>query len=149
MSRSPARAAGALWRALPGDVVGRGVVALSGARVSRAVDVEGVGLVTLVEDARLARWLDAIPRAPTAMTFGGVVLARTRLSDVLVRHEAEHMRQWARLGPLFLPAYLCAGAIARLRGADSYAGNRFERAAVEASGRPTAIRAAAGYDSGS
>jgi hypothetical protein len=34
-------------------------------------------------------------------------------------------------------------------GADSYAGNRFERAAVDASERPTAIRAVAGYDNGS
>jgi hypothetical protein len=143
------RVARVLWRAAPGDLLGRGVVALAGARISRVVDVDGVGRVVLVEDPRLGRWLDAIPLDPTAMTFGGVVLARTRLADVLVRHEAEHVRQWARLGPLFLPAYLCAGAIARLGGADRYAGNSFERAAVDASGRPTAIRAAAGYDSGS
>jgi hypothetical protein len=147
VSRSAARVAGALWRAFPGDVVGRGIVALAGARASRTVDVEGVGRVVVVEDLRLGRWLDAIPRDPTAMTFGGVVLARTRLSDNLVRHEAEHVRQWTRLGPLFLPAYLAAGAIARSRGVDSYTGNAFERAAVAASERQTAIRPWAGYDS--
>ena len=147
MTRAPVGAVGALWRALPGDLLGRGVIALSGARVTRTVVVEGAGRVVLVEDPRLGRWLDAIPRDPTAMTFGHVVLARTPLSDRLVRHETEHVRQWARLGPFFLPAYLLAGAVARLGGADSYAGNRLERAAVEASERPTAIRAVAGYDS--
>jgi hypothetical protein len=145
MSRRPVPFARALWRALPGDLIGRGACALSGARTSRVTDIEGVGRVVLVEDARLGRWLDAIPRHPTAMTFGGVVLARTRLSDGLVRHEAEHARQWARLGPLFLPAYLCAGLAALLRVADSYRGNRFERAAVDASERSTAVRATAGY----
>jgi hypothetical protein len=107
--------------------------------------VADVGWVVLVEDARLGRWLDAIPRAPTAMTFGRIVLARSPLSDRIVRHEAEHVRQWGRLGPLFLPAYLCAGAIARLRGADTYAGNAFERAAVGASDLAPAIRTGAGY----
>ena len=146
--RRPAvRAARDLWRALPGDLVGRVVIALSGTRATRIVDVEGAGRVVLVEDPRLGRWLDAIPRDPTAMTFGHVVLARTPLSDRLVRHETEHVRQWARLGPFFLPAYLLAGVVARLGGADSYNGNRLERAAVEASERPTAIRAVAGYDS--
>jgi len=130
---------------LPGDLLGRGALALSGARVSRVVDVGDVGRVVLAEDRRLGRWLDVIPRAPTAMTFGRVVLARSPLSDRVVRHEAEHVRQWALLGPLFLPAYLCAGVIARLRGADSYAGNAFERAAVDASDHATAIRAGAGY----
>jgi hypothetical protein len=136
-----------LWRALPGDVLGRGILALSGTRASRVLDVDGVGRVVLAEDPRLARWLDAVPRAPTAMTFGHLVVAREHLSDGLVRHEAEHVRQWTRLGPLFLPAYLTAGAIAGLRGADSYAGNRFERAACGAAELPTAIRAVAGYDS--
>jgi len=140
---------GALWRAVPGDLVGRGVIALSGARMTRSVDVDGAGRVLLAEDPRLARWLDVVPHAPTAMTFGRFVVARAPLSDRLVLHEAEHVRQWGRLGPLFLPAYLCAGAVARMLGADSYAGNRFERAAVDASERPTAIRAVAGYDIGS
>lgn len=138
-----------LWRALPGDLVGRGVMMLAGARVTRTVGVDGVGRVDLVEDPRIARWLDAVPRAPTAMTFGRVVVARERLSDGLVRHEAEHVRQWTRLGPLFLPAYLGAGVVARLRGSDTYTGNAFERAASRAADLPTAIRAAAGYDIGS
>ena len=148
--RRPAvRAARAIWLALPGDLVGRGVIALSGAHVTRIVDVEGAGRVVLAEDPRLGRWLDAIPRVPTAMTFGGVVLARARLPDRIVRHEAEHVRQWTFLGPLFLPAYLCAGAVARLRGLDSYTGNALERAASLAADLPTAIRAVDGYHIGS
>ena len=137
-----------LWRALPGDLLGRGILRLAGVPVSRTVDVDGVGRVIVAEDPRLARWLDAVPRDPTAMTFGHVVVARERLSDGLVRHEAEHARQWARLGPLFLPAYLIAGALAGLRGSGSYEGNPFERTASRAADLPTAVRTVAGYDIG-
>lgn len=152
-SRAPLQAVPAIvraaWVALPGDLLGRLAVRLAGARVTRTVVVDGIGRVELAEDPRLAWWLDAVPRAPTAMTFGRVVVARRSLSDGLIRHEAEHVRQWTRLGPLFLPAYLGAGVVARLYGSDTYTGNPFERAASRAADLPTAIRAAAGYDIGS
>jgi len=63
------------------------------------------------------------------------VLAREPLSDAVVAHEAEHVRQWTALGPLYLPAYLAASAEAALRGGDSYRANRFEAAAFAAGER--------------
>ena len=125
----------AAWRALPGDLIGRAVLRLARVPVTRRVAVDGVGRVDLAEDPRLGRWLDAIPRTPTAMTFGRIVLAREPLSDAVVAHEAEHVRQWTALGPLYLPAYLAASAEAALRGGDSYRANRFEAAAFAAGER--------------
>ena len=142
----PARLARAAWRALPGDLLGHLVVRLAGARVTRRVEVDGVGEVILAEGSRLAPWLDRVPRRPTAMTFGGVVVARVRLSDALVRHEAEHVRQWSALGPLFLPAYLVASVVARSRGDDRYRGNALEAAAFAAEDLPRAVRPLDGYD---
>ncbi len=133
----------AAWRVLPGDLIGRAVLRLAHVSVTRRVTVDGVGRVDLAEDPRLGRWLDAVPRTPTAMTFGRVVLARGSLSDALVAHEAEHVRQWTALGPLYLPAYLVASAEAVLRRGDSYRANRFETAAFAAGDRVAAERAAA------
>jgi hypothetical protein len=136
----------AAWRAVPGDLLGRLVVRLAGARVTRIVEVEGVGLVHLAEDPRLGRWLDRVSRTPTAMTFGNVVVARRPLDDALVRHEAEHVRQWGLLGPLFLPAYVLASVVARARGDDRYRGNVLEAAAFAAEAGPRAVRTVNGYD---
>lgn len=136
------------WRTLPGDILGRAVVQLAGAHVTRRVDVEGIGRVDLAEDPRLGRWLDCVPRRPTAMTFGGVVIARHPLTDALVRHEAEHVRQWAALGPFYLPAYLVASVLAGSRGGDRYRANAFEVAAFAAEDGPRAIIAMDGYDTG-
>jgi hypothetical protein len=132
----------AAWRALPGDLIGRAVLRLARVSITRSVAVDGVGRVDLAEEPRLGRWLDAIPRTPTAMTFGRVVLAREPLSDALVAHEAEHVRQWAALGPLYLPAYLAASVEAALRGGDRYRANRFEAAAFAAAARAAGARAA-------
>ena len=140
------RAVRSSWRAVPGDLLGRMILVLAGVRVSRRVEVEGIGRVDLAEDTRLGRWLDRVPGHPTAMTFGGVVVARMRLEDALIRHEAEHVRQWGLLGPLFLPAYLVASALARGRGDDRYRGNPLEAAAFAAEGGPRAIHAVSGYD---
>jgi hypothetical protein len=136
----------AVWRAVPGDLLGRLVVRLSGARVTRTVEVEGVGLVHLAEDPCLGRWLDRVSRTPTAMTFGNVVVARRPLDDALVRHEAEHVRQWSLLGPLFLPAYLAASIAARARGDDRYRGNAMEAAAFAAAAVPRAVHTLSRYD---
>jgi hypothetical protein len=145
---SAARFARTAWRAIPGDLLGRLVVRLAGARVTRRVVVDGIGRVDLAEDPRLGRWLDRVSRTPTAMTFGNVVIARRRLDDALVRHEAEHVRQWSVLGPLFLPAYLAASAAARGRGDDRYRGNALEAAAFAAETGPRAVRTVSGYDTG-
>ncbi|MEY3019975.1 MAG: hypothetical protein RLZZ272_959 [Actinomycetota bacterium] len=67
-----------------------------------------------------------------ANTVGQVVLARSgRPSDVLLEHEAVHVRQAERLGPLLLPTYVILGA---LRG---YRANPLERAARLGAARVT------------
>lgn len=77
-----ARLAAAAWRALPGDLLARVAGAASGSpRETRRVallDAAGRAVVeaSIVEDPRLARFLDAIPVRPTAMTLGRHVFAR-------------------------------------------------------------------------
>lgn len=123
-----------VWRALPGDLVGAGAALLAGARSRREVDVvrdDGTLLcrAVVVEDARLDRWLDRMPLRPGAMTFGRYVLARRVLSEATLRHELEHVRQWSRFGPLFLPAYLLESTLVRATGGHHYRDNVFELAA--------------------
>ncbi len=62
-----------------------------------------------------------------AITLGHVVLGRSAaaLSDTRA-HERVHVRQYERWGPLFVPAYLCSGALAFLRGKHPYFDNYFE-----------------------
>ena len=82
----------------------------------------------------LVAWLlrRAVPLADgaLAMTLGHVVLGQH--ADGLARcrnHEHVHVRQAERWGPLFVPAYLIAGALAWLRGGHPYFDNPFEREA--------------------
>ncbi len=132
------------WRALPGDLLGRAVLVAfaPGASARRGPvgglrDREGPPLEALVvEDARLAHYLDAVPLRPTAQTLGRYVLARRPLPPGTVRHELEHVRQWARWGPFFLPLYLAESARALATGGDTYRDNRFEIAARAAEERP-------------
>jgi hypothetical protein len=66
----------------------------------------------------------------SAMTLGHVVLGRDRDALEWSRaHERVHVRQCERWGPMFLPAYGIASAIARARGADPYRDNSFEHEA--------------------
>lgn len=97
-----------------------------------------LGLLLLPFGARL-RIVDGVieiaaRRAPprrrwpfTAITFGHVVLG-THAQELqrLRAHERVHVRQCERWGPLFLPAYLLAGAWQWLRGRDAYWDNPFE-----------------------
>ena len=64
-----------------------------------------------------------------AITFGHVVLCVDRLDPVTFEHELVHVRQYERWGPLFVPAYLLAGAWALLKGRHAYLHNPFELAA--------------------
>jgi hypothetical protein len=74
-----------------------------------------------------------------AMTLGHVVLARDATASVVNRrHELGHVRQAELLGPLFVPAYLLAGAWARLRGRHWYRDNWFERDANRRARDPVA-----------
>jgi len=59
-----------------------------------------------------------------------VVIGRSVAALDLTRaHERVHVRQCHRWGPLFIPAYLLASAIACLRKQDPYRANPFEREA--------------------
>jgi hypothetical protein len=123
----PARNA---WRALPGDLAGLAVMRLCGGlRPSREVSRPNGPPALLVEDPRAARYLDHVPLKPYAQTLGRYILARGRLPDQTIRHELEHVGQWSRLGPLFLPVYGAASLVAVLAGRNRYFDNVFEIAA--------------------
>ena len=79
-------------------------------------------------------WLPAVLRratpmagGATAVALGHVVLGRDPACLAGTRvHERVHVRQAERWGPLFVPAYLVAGAVQMLRGRDPYRDNPFE-----------------------
>jgi hypothetical protein len=72
-----------------------------------------------------------------AITFGHVVLSVDELDEITMRHELEHVRQYERWGPIYLPAYLAASVRALLRGEHHYRDNTFEIAARRAEREPT------------
>lgn len=62
-----------------------------------------------------------------AMTLGHTILGQTEDALAITRdHEHVHVRQYEVWGPLFVPAYFLASAIAWMQGRDSYRGNAFE-----------------------
>jgi hypothetical protein len=78
-----------------------------------------------------------LARGADAMTLGHVVIARDARALELTRtHERVHVRQYELWGPLFVPAYLLAGAWALLQGGHPYFDNRFEREARQESDEP-------------
>jgi hypothetical protein len=125
----PVRSPGAVGRRLaawvpppPRTRIGRIAVAIWASPLSL------IGLVLAGAAGRRPRWdprhgclvVDAV-RGPSATalrlvgaeanTVGQVVLSRhARTSPVLLAHEAVHVRQGERLGPLLFPAYLWLGA---------------------------------------
>jgi hypothetical protein len=71
-----------------------------------------------------------IPGGASAMTLGHVVIARDQAClDLSREHERIHVRQAERWGPFFIPAYLIASILVKLRGGDAYMDNPFEREA--------------------
>lgn len=105
---------------------------LGGARASvesGVLEVHGPGI---------RRLLGALPVGfrIQAITLGHVVLGRDpECLDRTRAHERVHVEQCQRWGPLFIPAYLLAGAFAWLRGGDAYRDNSFERQAYAAEAR--------------
>ena len=82
--------------------------------------------------AFLLRKLVPLPGGASAMTLGHVVIARDPATHTDTRsHERVHVRQCERWGPLFIPAYLGASLVLKLRGRDAYRDNPFEREAYE------------------
>lgn len=69
-------------------------------------------------------------RRGSALCLGHVILGRDRTAlDHARDHEHVHVRQYARWGPLAVPAYLLAGFLAWRRGGHWYWDNPFEREA--------------------
>lgn len=96
----------------------------SWAVVDGVLELHGPGIAWLLRNCTL------LPGGASAITFGHVVLARDAASHNRTRaHERVHVRQCQRWGPLFIPAYLTASLIAKLRGGDAYRDNIFEREA--------------------
>jgi hypothetical protein len=72
-----------------------------------------------------ARWF-LLRRGYHAIALGHVVLMAEEASLDLLPHEMVHVRQSERWGPLFIPAYLAAMLVLRVRGRDPYHDNPFE-----------------------
>jgi hypothetical protein len=126
-----------LW-ASPTTLVGL-ALALTALRRGRVLVVGGV----LEVSGPLVRWvlthLVPLRGGATAITLGHVVLGRdVRALDETRAHERVHVRQYERWGPLFVPAYLAAGAWAVMRGGHFYFDNVFEREALSAEPSPQA-----------
>jgi hypothetical protein len=117
------------WRALPGDSLGMAVMRGCGIEApTRIVESGGVTAV-MVEDPRVERWFRAHLMPVQAQTLGRYILARGPVPPDILAHEVEHIRQWSRLGPLYLPAYFGSSAAAWFRGRRPYWDNAFEAAA--------------------
>jgi hypothetical protein len=122
------------WAA-PATLLGLLLGACAYARATRYRREAGV---LEVSGPRVARWLSYPWYGGgqfAAITLGHVVLARSEEAHARCRaHERAHVRQYERWGVFLLPAYLIAGAVAKLRGGDAYHDNYFEvraRAAEE------------------
>ncbi len=80
-----------------------------------------------INGPRIAKILRTLPTPAMAMTFGHVVFGvDQRALDVTRRHEAVHVKQYERWGPVFVPAYLIASIFMYIRGRDPYRDNPFE-----------------------
>ena len=118
-----------VWRALPGDLLGKVVMRGCGIDAPTRVVVAGDVSAVLVEDPRVGRWFRAHVIPVQAQTLGHFVLARGPVPADVLAHECEHIRQWSRFGPLYLPLYFGSSAFAWLRGRRPYWDNAFEAAA--------------------
>jgi hypothetical protein len=116
---SALRALGYVW-ALPNTVLGL----LLGLMSFQLPRLDG-GVVVFDRARRGFLWAFGRSRW-RAITLGHVVLATRRLEGHLRAHELAHVRQHARLGPLFLPSYLA------LHMFTGYKQNPFEMAAMRA-----------------
>ena len=118
-----------VWRALPGDLLGLGIMLGCGIDApTRRVEAGDV-IAVLVEDPRIERWFRAHLIPVQAQTLGHFVFARGPVPPEILAHECEHIRQWSRFGPFYLPLYFGSSVLTWLRGRQPYWDNRFEAAA--------------------
>lgn len=129
------RVARRIWCA-PNDVLGLALAGLAvllggrGRRVEGVLEVHGRGV------AAVLRRLPFVPGGAAALTIGSVVLARDLATLERTRvHERVHVEQYARWGPLFVPAYLALGVRAWMRGEQPWRDHPFEREAFAAEAR--------------
>jgi hypothetical protein len=112
-----------VW-ALPNTVLGL-VLGLLSFRIPR-VD-EGI----IVFEGRPLGFLWIIARMRReGVTFGHVVLTAAPLRGAVRRHELEHVWQYERFGPVYIPAYLALWLV------HGYRRHPFELAALRAEGDP-------------
>ncbi len=120
-----------LWAA-PASLIGLlplPLVRLQGGKISivRGVVEAHGGIVTRLLKRGLP-WVG--PGA--AITLGHVVWGCDQAClDRCRDHERVHVRQYERWGPLFIPLYLAASAIAHVHGLDPYRDNPFGRVAFD------------------
>ncbi len=127
-----------LWRTFPGDLLGLAVMRGCGIDApTRRVDAGDVTAL-LVEDPRIELWFRAHLMPVRAQTLGRYVLARGPVPPDIMAHECEHIRQWERFGPLYLPLYFASSALALARGGKPYWDNPFEAAARDRADRESA-----------
>lgn len=118
-----------LWRLLPGDLLGRLVMLGCGIPAPTRLHDDGDVQALLVEDPRVRLWFRAHAIPVHAQTLGHYVFSLGRVPGHTLAHECEHIRQWERFGPLFLPLYFGSSAAAFFRGRRPYWDNAFEAAA--------------------
>ena len=119
------RTAAYLWAA-PCTALGLLLALLTCLAGARARVVNGVIEVAFVPESGLGP--KSIGRLPfCAITLGHVIVGINHAELHRLReHERVHVRQCERWGPLFLPAYLLAGAWQWLCGRRAYWDNPFE-----------------------
>lgn len=118
-----------LW-ASPATAIGLGAACVALITRGKIQIVDGVLEVSGGAVAWLLSNCVPILGGAMAMTLGHVVIGQTEAALAVTRcHERVHVRQAERWGPLFIPAYLLAGAWQWLRGRDAYRDNPFERQA--------------------
>ena len=138
--RGTARSARWAWRTFPGDILGWMVMRGSGVR--RPTRIVKVGDVTayVVEDERIGRYMDTAFSPIHAQAVGRYVFCRGPADDDVLSHEAEHIRQWRRLGPFYLPAYFAASLWGVYRHRQPHFDNFLEAAARRRADRDRAVR---------
>ena len=128
------------WRMLPGDLLGLMIVRLVGIEGEGRLHDDGDVQAMVFEDPKIGYYFRAQLMPVRAQTLGRIVLAPGPLDEETLDHECEHIRQWSRLGPCYLPAYFGSSLLAYLRGGKPYWDNAFETAARDRATRDREAR---------
>lgn len=110
------------WRTFPGDVLGWMVMRGSGVRKPTRIVQVGDVTAYVVEHERVGRYMDTAFSPMHAQAVGRYVFCRGPVDERTLAHEAEHIRQWRRFGPFYLPLYFGSAMwnVARRRRFDNF-----------------------------